>query len=218
MFISVEGIEGSGKGTVIQKIEKWLHSNGSYFVSTREPGGSRIGKQIRSILLNTNSKMSSRAEMFLYLADRAEHVETVVKEALDQGLIVLCDRYADTNIVYQGYARGLDVDEIFQLNNIATGGLWPDLTILLDAPPTVGLKRAIKRNEELGMMEKEGRFEAESLSFHTKARDGYLHWAKVNPQRFVIVNADQSPENVWSDVKSILEEKLFQEQKKRPLC
>ena len=208
MFITFEGIEGAGKGTLITFVTQWLEANKKTFVSTREPGGSRLGSSLRAILLDSSTRIVPDAEMFLYLADRAQHVAEVIRPALENGDIIICDRYADSNIVYQGYGRGLDVEELYELNNRAVRNLWPDITFLLDLPPEAGLRRALKRNDELGVAETEGRFEAENLAFHARIRNGFLAWAQRHAHRFVILDASKEPEEVWRQALSRLEQIL----------
>ncbi len=208
MFITFEGMEGAGKGTVIASVIARLTALGVAFVQTREPGGSDLGAPIRALLLDARRDIAPKAELFLYLADRAQHVEKVVRPALNRGLLVLSDRYADSTIVYQGYGRGLDVGELFRLNEIAVSGLWPDLSIILDLPPEMGLERALRRNAEQGLSVREGRFEAEALAFHTAVRQGYLDWAGKNPDRFRVVDAALSPEKVLHAVWNLLSERL----------
>lgn len=206
MFITLEGIEGSGKGTAIELVASWLKEQGYSLVLTREPGGSSIGKEIRSMLLNAkNTDLADLAELFLYLADRAQHVEQVIMPALSEEKVIISDRFADSTIVYQGYGRGLDLQNLYTLNNIAIGGRWPDLTIVLDLPVETGLARARKRNKELGIEESEGRFEAESYGFHNKIRAGYLDWAKQHSERIATVDATGSPEDVFQRIKPLIE-------------
>lgn len=205
MFITFEGIEGSGKSTALQGLAAWLQQRGHGVAVTREPGGSRLGRTLRSILLDLgNTDITPEAELFLYLADRAQHVAQVVRPALDEGMVVLSDRYADSTVVYQGYGRGLDPMMLRQFNDVAVGGLWPDLTILLDLEPEAGLNRALARNVREGMHAAEGRFEAESLAFHTRVREGYLTWAALHGGRYRVVDATQSPEDVVRDVVGIV--------------
>jgi dTMP kinase len=209
MFVTFEGIEGAGKSTAIAALTAWLETRGLRVRRTLEPGGSRLGKTLRAILLDlANTDISSEAELFLYLADRAQHVKEVVRPALDQGLVVISDRYADSTIVYQGYGRGLDVERLASLNEVAVAGLWPDVTFLLDLEPEIGLKRAFARNEQEGKATKEGRFEAEALSFHHRVRDGYLAWAARNEERFRIVPAAVTPEQVAAQVCALMEQTL----------
>ncbi len=200
MFITFEGIEGSGKSSVIKRVAAALEAEGHGVALTREPGGSRLGESLRAILLDVASKgITSEAELFLYLADRAQHVQEVIRPGLDKGRVVLCDRYADSTVVYQGYGRGLDPRLLHQLNDVAVAGVWPDLTVLLDLDPEVGLKRAFTRNVEQGKTASEGRFEAESHAFHTRVREGYLTWAALNKERYRIVNAMEPLERVCED-------------------
>lgn len=199
-FISFEGTEGAGKTTLIQKLQAYLSACGKDVVLTREPGGSGLGKKLRAIILNAEEKISSGAELFLFLADRAEHVEEVIKPALEQGKIVLCDRFADSTAAYQGYGRGMDKALLETLNGVATGGLLPDLTIVLDLEPEIGLSRAKRRNAEQNLTVEEGRFEAEALAFHQKIRRGFLELAKSD-SRFLVVDAMQDADTVFEQVR-----------------
>ncbi len=188
MFITFEGIEGCGKSTQALMLYKRLQGKVGVLL-TAEPGGTPIGKAIRDILLNSqNRAMVPLAELFLYEADRAQHVSELIRPALETGLWVLCDRYCDATFAYQGYARGQDLELITFLNHRATGGLKPDLTILLDCPVEVGLERAHKR-DKLEAMERSARFENEPEMFHQAVRDGYLKLAKQEPERFVVMDA-----------------------------
>lgn len=197
MFITFEGIEGSGKSSVLGKAAEELRSRGFEVVETLEPGGSRLGTELRRILLDMASRdLTGQSELFLYLADRAQHMNDVIRPALDAGKLVLSDRFADSTIVYQGYGRGLDPKLLRTFNDVAIGGLWPDLTLLFDLPVEVGLKRALKRNVDQGKCDEEGRFEAESIAFHEKVREGYLTWASVNQERFRIIDASGPLEEV----------------------
>ncbi len=210
MFITFEGIEGSGKSSLIKMVAKRLEESGRSVLLTREPGGSRLGTTLRAILLDLeNTDISSEAELFLYLADRAQHVAQVIRPALEAGKAVLCDRFADSTVVYQGYGRGLDPRQLHAFNDIAVAGLWPDLTLLLDLPVEVGLIRALTRNLRLQTTAEEGRFEAESLEFHGRVREGYLTWASINNKRFRTVDASQNLEQVfedaWAHIQAFLE-------------
>ncbi len=212
MFITFEGIEGSGKTTAMRGVEQRLLDRGYEVFLTREPGGCDLGLTLRKILLDINTtNLTSRAELFLYLADRAQHIEEIIRPAQDAGKIVLCDRFADSTVVYQGYGRGLDLDKLRLLNDIAVTGLWPQRTYLLDLSPQLGLKRAMSRNFAENKTGSEGRFEAESLEFHTRIREGYLTWAALNKERFCLIRADVPPEEVleqiWADLESVLPEK-----------
>ena len=208
MFITFEGIEGAGKGTLLDAVEGWLTARGIPYLLTREPGGSELGRHLRSLLLDVNQKVAPKAELFLYLADRAQHMRHVIVPALERGEVVLSDRFADSTIVYQGYGRGLDVEELVRLNEMAIDGLWPDCTMLLDVDPAVGLHRAQRRNRELGLEIKEGRFEAESLAFHEKVRNGYLEWARRNAGRYHILNAAEPPHTVAAAAERVLEKAM----------
>ena len=206
MFITLEGIEGSGKSTAMAGIAAWLEASGFTVTRTREPGGSRLGAPLRAILLDTaNTDILPETELFLYLADRAQHVGQVIRPALAAGGVALSDRYADSTIVYQGYGRGLDPHLLHRLNDVAVAGLWPDLTFLLDLPPETGLRRALSRNQQEGRQTAEGRFEAERPDFHQRIREGYLTWAALNQSRFRIVNAFATPDTVLADIRTHLE-------------
>ncbi|WP_446425146.1 dTMP kinase [Mailhella sp.] len=196
MFLTVEGVEGAGKSTFIGLLEAELVKRGISFLRTREPGGCALGRQIRPLLLDAAQKVDARAELFLFLADRAQHVADTIRPALARGEWVICDRYADSTIAYQGYGRGMDVELLQSLNDCATGGLWPDITFLLDLPAEEGLSRALARNGREGLTQSEGRFEAEALAFHQRIREGFLIRAARWPERFRVLDASQSPEDV----------------------
>ncbi|MDR3045510.1 MAG: dTMP kinase [Desulfovibrio sp.] len=201
MFITFEGMEGSGKSTALNRVQQALLDAGHGVLLTREPGGSRLGRTLRSILLDlSNDDIVPEAELFLYLADRAQHVGQVIRPALAEGVVVLSDRYADSTVVYQGYGRGLDPERLRELNDMAVGGLWPDLTLVFDLPPEEGLRRAMTRNLREGTSVSEGRFEAEHLAFHARVREGYLTWAALHPARFRVVDATRTPDQVFEDV------------------
>lgn len=204
MFITFEGMEGSGKSTALQRLCGDLEARGVSFLRTREPGGSELGKSLRALLLDARQEVAPEAELFLYLADRAQHVHQVIRPALAEERLVLSDRYADSTIVYQGYGRGLPVERLFELNRVAVDGLWPDLTIVFDLDPAVGLSRARARNADCGAEITEGRFEAEALAFHERVRNGYLAWAGRFPERFRVIAAARSPEEVYAQVRAVL--------------
>lgn len=209
MFITFEGMEGSGKSTAMARIGKWLEDSGREVVYTLEPGGSALGKQLRGILLDArNSDIVPEAELFLYLADRAQHAAGVVRPALERGAFVLSDRFADSTIVYQGYGRGLDIAELEKLNAIAVGSVWPVLTLLFDVNPVVGLGRAQARNLTEGKAVSEGRFEAESLAFHTRVRNGFLDWAARHPERFALINGENDIETVYLAAQKAIKQRL----------
>ncbi len=206
MFITFEGVEGSGKSTQIARVEAYVRSKGRDVLHTREPGGSLLGMSLRRILLDVKNKdLTAPAELFLMLADRAQHVAQVIRPALDAGKVVLCDRYADSTAAYQGYGRGLEPKMLQMLNEMAVAGLWPDKTILLDLDPELGLKRAFARNVEEHKAEREGRFEAEELEFHRRVREGYLTLAALHKERFHVVEAHGDVETTFNGVKSALD-------------
>lgn len=209
MFITFEGIEGTGKSTQIARLKAHLEGQGRRVRTTCEPGGSRIGAELRRVLLSLeNRDITPRAELFLYLADRSQHVAQVVRPAVAAGEIVLCDRFADSTVAYQAYGRNLDAKLLHGLNELAVDGLWPDLTILLDIDPTEGLTRALERNRAEGKTVAEGRFEAESLAFHTRVREGYKTLAAQNPQRIRTIDASASIEVIAAQVREIVENRL----------
>ena len=198
-FITFEGADGCGKTTQIKLLNKYLIDMGAKTLLTLEPGGSDLGKSLREILLHYDKPVADRAETFLYLADRAQHVNNIIKPALDDKKIVLCDRYVDSTLAYQGYARGGSIEELNTLNNIATGGLKSDLTIVFDIESEIAQKR-------LGTTK--DRLEKEGLEFHKKIRTGYLELAKLEQKRIKIINANRSIEEIFSDVKKIVGELL----------
>ena len=188
MFITFEGIEGSGKTTARQLLAQELEKRGHDVLLTREPGGCGLGRALRPILLDArNSGLCNRAELYLFLADRAQHVAEIIRPALEAGQIVICDRYTDSTLAYQGYGRGRDPDRLRRANDLATGGLQPDLTLLCDLPVSAGLERAGLRNRREGTVLSEGRFDGESLNFHERVRQGYLTIAAEEPDRIAII-------------------------------
>ncbi|MCW2678747.1 MAG: dTMP kinase [Frankiales bacterium] len=199
-FVALEGGEGAGKSTQLRLLEQWLTARGHDVVVTREPGATATGKRIRALLLDpATGSLAPRAEAMLYAADRAQHVAEVVRPALDRGAVVLTDRYVDSSLAYQGAGRELAVDEVKRLSQWATDDLRPDLVVLLDVDPVVGLQRAGDAPD---------RIEAESLDFHRRVRDGFLHLAEDDPERYVVVAADQAREQVFAQVRARLEEFL----------
>ncbi len=187
-FITFEGIEGCGKTTQVEFLSRLLEGQGRQVLVTREPGGCAIADKIRTILLDAeNHELVPLAELFLYAAARTQHVAEVIRPALAAGKVVICDRFIDATVAYQGYGRSLDLDLIAMLNRRATGEVIPDLTILLDCPEEVGLERALARIQAT-KGPREERFEQESLRFHRAVREGYLHLAAADPARFVVLD------------------------------
>ena len=201
VFITFEGIEGCGKSTQAKRLAMSLGRLGIAHVMTLEPGGTTIGRKIRRMLLDSRNKaLTPLAELMLYAADRAQHVEEVIKPVLRAGKWVVCDRFSDATVVYQGAARGQDRKLIRLLNSIVTGGIQPHLTFLLDCPVEVGLSRALERN-----MKGQDRFEKEALSFHRKVRKGYLDLAGKNRNRFVILDATANRKEIEAQILCRLE-------------
>jgi dTMP kinase len=204
-FFSLEGGEGSGKTTQIYRFKDHLEQNGLECVLTRQPGGTRIGAKIRAILLDPENKdLDPTAELFLYLADRAQHVRKYIQPELDRGKVVISDRYDDSTMVYQGVARGLDLNHVKLCNSIATGGLETDLTFYLDIDPETGIGRAFQALD--ASRANESRFEEESIRFHEEVRSGFLDWADQYPGRIKIIDASPSKEDVTAQLVSTLEE------------
>ena len=201
MFITLEGIEGSGKTTQIDRLATFIENSGTECVTTRQPGGTIIGENIRSILLNpSNHSLQPMTELLLYLADRAQHINQIIRPALRAGKTVLCDRYFDATIVYQGFARGLNVELLLDLHRILFDNLKPDVTLLLDLSPQQGLERAWQQLNNGQRVGRESRFENEALAFHEKVRAGYLELARLEPQRYRIIDAAQSPDQVFAEI------------------
>ena len=205
MFISLEGIEGCGKTTQLDHISVFLEKIGRPFVVTREPGGTDIGKKIRSILLDPASNdLEPTAELLLYMADRAQHINSVIKPRLAEGKIVVCDRYYDATVAYQGFARGLGVNYIRDLHRMILEDFKPDLTILLDLSPRTGLSRAWQELDSGNRSGAESRFEEEAISFHEKVRAGYLEIARLEPKRFKIIDASPEIDVVQTEIQKVL--------------
>jgi dTMP kinase len=193
MFVSFEGPEGAGKSTLIRSLAGALRKEGLDVVVTREPGSGEVGAAIREILLD-GRELDAKAELFLFLADRAQHVATTIRPALLGGAWVLCDRHADSTVVYQGYGRGLDVAQLKAWNRFATGGLAPDVTFLLDIDPAVGLGRLASKD----------RLDLESIEFHTRIREGFLAEARAAPGRWMVLDASRPPGVVLREAVALL--------------
>ena len=191
LFITFEGADGCGKTTQMNLLKEYLIQNGYEVVLTREPGAKGLGEQLREILLNYDGEVADRCESFLFLADRAQNIETIVIPSIKQGKIVLCDRHIDSTVAYQGYGRGLNLDEINSLNNIATGGIKPDLTYVFDVDVETSAKRV---GDEKDRMESAGK------EFFNRVRNGYLELAKKEPQRVKVIDSTRSIEEVFQDV------------------
>lgn len=205
MFVTFEGIEGCGKSTQCRLLARWLQDRGQDVLISREPGGSPLGTRIRELLLSMEyENMSSECELLLYLADRAQHVDTVIRPALDRGQTVLVDRFADSTVAYQGYGRGISLETLNFLNRLAVRDLWPQLTVIIDIPVDVGLKRARQRNRELGTSVTEGRFEAEQLEFHQAIRQGYLELAAAHPERCAVIDGHRAEEDIAEDIRELV--------------
>ena len=203
-LITLEGVEGSGKSTLIQYLKEFIESIGKKVIVTREPGGIEISEQIRSVILDTeNTKMDGRTEALLYAAARRQHLVERIIPALKEGNVVLCDRFIDSSLAYQGYARGLGIDEVLSINEFAIGSFMPNLTLYLDLDPQIGLSR-IRKNKGREV----NRLDLEEISFHLKVRDGYEEVIKRFPDRIVRVDANQELDKVFLDTKQILLEKL----------
>lgn len=200
-FISFEGIEGCGKSTQIGLLADHLRRAGRRVVLTREPGGTVIGERIRTVLLDAaHDNMSPLSELLLYAASRNQHVREVIRPALEEGMDVLCDRYADATTAYQGAARKIDGRLIEETHRIATEGLWPHLTLLLDLSPELGLLRARMRNAVDPHAAGQDRFEREELSFHERVRAGYLAIAKKEPKRVIVIDAAREIDAIHADI------------------
>ncbi len=203
-FITIEGPEGAGKTTVMQDVFEQLKSEGYDLISTREPGGIRISERIREVILdNEFTEMDGRTEALLYAAARRQHLVEKIEPALAQGKVVLCDRFVDASLAYQGYARGLGIDEVLSINEFAIGKLMPDLTLYFDVEPEIGLNRIAKNdNRELN------RLDVESLAFHQAVRTGYQEVVKRYPNRIQVIDASQSQEEVTNYVLNVLKKTL----------
>lgn len=204
VFITFEGIEGSGKTTQLRRLAERIPDA----VVTKEPGGTPIGDRIRAILLDPQSTgMDATTELFLYAASRRQLVAELIRPALDRGGVVLCDRYTDSTLAYQGFGRQLNLDELRTLNDWATGRLVPDLTLLFDLTEEAGLGRARSRNDASAALQTEGRFEGEDLRFHRRVREGYLALALSEPRRYIVINAEGSADEVFNRLRTALTER-----------
>jgi len=195
-FITFEGADGCGKTTQIKLLEKYLNQKGYKTLLTREPGAKGLGEKIREILLNYNGVVSPGCESFLFLADRAQNADCIIKPALEQGIIVLCDRHVDSTIAYQGYGRGVDINKLKQLNDLAVNGLKPDLTIVFDIDAKTSSERVGKEKD---------RMESAGLEFFENVRKGFLDIAKLEPNRVKVVDAKLSIEEIHKKVLELVD-------------
>lgn len=208
-FITLEGTEGSGKSTQAARLAQVLRADGHAVLLTREPGGTPAAEQLRAVLLKNNSEsLAAETEAFVILAARRQHVDHVIAPALRQGAIVICDRFVDSTLAYQGYARGLDLKTLRTMNRWATGGLAPDLTLLFDLPVTTGLRR--RQRDSAG----QNRLDRETKSFHEQVRAGFLELARKEPRRIKPVNAARTPDRIAEDVRRLVVDWLETRQSK----
>ena len=196
LFITFEGADGCGKTTQIELIDKYLLSKGFETLLTREPGAKGLGTKLREILLHYDGEVSPNCESFLFLADRAQHIDCIIKPALKEGKIILCDRHTDSTVAYQGYGRGVNIEEIQKLNNMATSGLKPDLTIVFDVDIETSMSRVGKNKD---------RMESSGIDFFNKVRQGYLEIAKKEPQRVKVIDSSDTIENIHKKVVELVE-------------
>jgi dTMP kinase len=204
MFISFDGVDGVGKTTQLALLAEWLAEQGRRVITCRDPGSTPVGELIRELLLRRGDvEFGNRCEMLLYMAARAQLVEETIRPALAGGAVVLSDRFLLANIVYQGYAGGLDPGDIRQVGVVATGGLWPDLTVLLDMPAQKSLDRIVREADRL---------EQRGLEYMTKVRDGFLREAREQGSRVAIVDADRPPDVVQKEIRALVAERLPREE------
>ncbi|MDQ1175381.1 dTMP kinase [Microbacterium sp. 20-116] len=202
LFVTFEGGDGAGKTTQASMLEEWLTARGNTVVRTREPGGTEVGVRIRDIVLHHRGHIAARAEALLYAADRAHHVETVVQPAIARGDVVIQDRYLDSSVAYQGAGRILDADDIRALSLWATGGLLPDLTVLLDLDPAAARRRLDADDKPFD------RLEAEKSEFHARVRTGFLALAADEPRRFLVLDAMRPADELAHHVRAAIAERL----------
>jgi dTMP kinase len=200
-FFSIEGCEGAGKSSLITKLSEYLRTHGHDVITTREPGGIAIAEQIRSVILDKlNTAMDGRTEALLYAAARRQHYVEKIAPSVTAGHIIICDRFIDSSLAYQGYARGLGIDEVLAINEFAIEKVFPDLTIYLDVDPEVGLKRIHEHgNREIN------RLDLEALTFHQRVREGYLQLLGRFPERIVNINANLNENEVFEEVRQVVD-------------
>lgn len=198
-FITFEGGDGTGKTTLIEKLALDLENLGYEIVKSREPGGSRISEQIRNIILDIeNTEMDYMTEAFLYAASRRQHLEEIIKPALNNGKIVLLDRYVDSSLAYQGYARNLGIEKVYAINNYAIDGFFPDLTIYIDIDPVIGISRIKNNHRDMD------RLDLEKIEFHKLVREGYLRVSEMFPERIKVVDGNRKIEDIYQEIKKIV--------------
>ncbi len=209
LFVSFEGIEGSGKSTQIKLLSDYLATRQIPFTVTREPGGTPVGEKIRNIFLQKSStEITPFAELLLVNSARIQHCVEVIKPSLEQGKVIVCDRFFDATVAYQGYASGVDLEIIFKTHNIFLDNIIPDITFLMDCPVEIGLNRSRKRNIDTGIDEQEGRFENKVLSFHERVRAGYLSIARKEPGRIMVIDANRLENEIHANICLKISKKL----------
>ena len=196
LFITFEGVDGCGKTTQIKLLKEYFEKQGKTVLLTREPGAKGLGVKLREILLNYDGEVSPNCESFLFLADRAQHIDTIIKPAVERGEIVLCDRHTDSTVAYQGYGRGVDLDRINMLNDIATSGMKPDLTFVFDIDIETSMSRVGKEKD---------RMESAGVEFFKRVREGYLNIAKQEPNRVKLLNGSDKIEDIHAQILDIIE-------------
>ena len=199
LFITFEGADGCGKTTQLKLLAEYLTNKGLEVIITREPGAKGLGEKVREILLNYDGEVSDRCESFLFLADRAQHIDMIINPAIAQGKVVLCDRHTDSSVAYQGYGRGLSIDRINMLNNLAVNGRYPDMTLVFDIDIETSMKR---------VGDEKDRMESAGMEFFNRVRDGYLEIAKQEPNRVKVLDARKSIDEIHKDVIELIEELL----------
>lgn len=204
-FVTFEGVEGSGKTTQIRRLKRYLKQKGIPCLVTREPGGTLIGEKVRRILLNrAHGEMTPLSELFLYEAARAQHVSQVIRPLMKKRGVILCDRFSDASVAYQGHGRKIDPRLVDLLNQVASKGVRPDLTFLLDCPSDMGLKRAVRRDRQK-RSNRQDRFEREKIEFHHRVRRGYLSLAKAEPRRIKVIDTRDGEQKVFEEIRKIVD-------------
>lgn len=202
-FITFEGGEGTGKTTIIERLAIDLKNQGYDILKTREPGGSEISEEIRKVILNiNNTKMDYMTEALLYAASRRQHLTEIILPAIQSQKIVLCDRYIDSSLAYQGYARGIGIDKVYAINDYAVNGFYPDLTIYIDIDPQIGLSRIKTNHRDMD------RLDLEKIEFHQRVREGYLKVSQMFPDRIKVIDGNRSLEEVYNEVKKLVLEEI----------